>query len=272
MGTTTATVIRRIGGLESALGARLFDRTPNGLLPTAALELVLPWAEQVESAAIGLQREVQGHESAPEGKVRLALLPVVASRFVVPAIPALRARYPDIALELVASSAVVDLVRREADIAVRTVRPQVGDLVVQRLGRFPLSVVASPTLLAERNPRCLDDLPWVAWSSTEPQPPEARWQSRHVADAKVVLRASGLETLIEAARAGVGALVVAEPVAAVCQGLVRVNVPIPPMPQGDIWLVAHRALRPVPRVDAVWQWILASFRSMEAEGRLQLSS
>lgn len=267
LGTTTATVIRRIGAVEAALGARLFDRTPGGLLPTAALELVLPWAEQVESAALSLLQEVQGHESAPEGVVRLALLPSVSNRFIAPEVPRLLARHPGLSLELLPGGAVVDLVRREADLALRTVKPETGDLVVQALGWFSLVVVAAPDLIARARPRALTDLPWVTWDRPLP---EAQWLAAVAPDAQVVLRASELETLIAAAQAGVGALVISEPLAAVAGGLSRLPVLTPELPRAALWLVAHRALRPVPRVAAVWAWLVETFADRQAQGRFEL--
>ncbi len=79
-----------------------------------------------------------------------------------------------------------------------------------------------------------------------------------------------LETLLRAAQAGAGALVVGEPMAAIVGGLVRVPVPTPKMPEGPLWLVAHRALRPVPRIAAVWRWLEEEFAPLAASGRLAL--
>jgi len=257
--TSTATVVRRLGAIEDALGARLFDRTPSGLLPTAALELVLPWAEQIEAAAINLEREVSGLEQRPVGVVRVALLPTLATRFVAPGLTRLKEQYPDLVVDLFPQAAVVDLVRREADIAVRMERPTMGDLVSKRLTTFQLAVAVSPELQRTTEAETLADYPWLSWSTHLANLPEARLLDAMVPNPNIVLRSLDLETLIAAAKEGLGALIVAEAVAAASGGLVHAPVPTPKMPEGELWLTAHRALRPVPRVAVTWDWLLEMF-------------
>lgn len=266
---STATVLRRLGALEEALGARLFDRTPGGLLPTAAVELALPWAEQIEAAGLGLERELHGFERQPAGPVRLATLPAMSNWFVAPIVPALLARHPDLVLELLPASAVIDLTRREADLALRLVRPTHGDLVFKRLASVPLVWVAAPSLLERLRPQRLTDLPWLGWDPSVPAP-ERQLLDALVPDAKVVLRSTEMETLLQAARAGAGALIVGEPLAARAGGLVRLPFATPTLPTAELWLVAHRALREVPRVAAVWDWITEAFAKEEASNGLKL--
>lgn len=260
LGTTAATVLRRLERFEEELGARLFDRLPSGLRPTPALALVKPWAEQAETAAIGMLRELSGLESRPAGTVRLAVVPATAALFVIPALPRLRASYPDITLELAPSTAVVDLSLREADLAIRTVRPDKGDLVVQQLATVRLRVMAAPSLRIKKGAR-LHELPWLAYDRTLDHIPESRWLAAHVPDARVVMRSTELGTLIAAARAGLGVVLTAEAVAERAGGLVPVPIVTPPSPDGALWLVAHGALRPVARVAAVWDWVIDSFQA-----------
>jgi DNA-binding transcriptional LysR family regulator len=251
-------VLRRLGALEQSLGAALFDRTPGGLVPTPALALVMPWAEQAAGAIGSMRDELAGLERAPVGTVHLALLPGLPSFLVTRGLDAFLARHPGLAIEFAAASAVVDLTRREADLAIRSVRPTTGDLVVNRLATFSLRVMAAPTL-ARRRKRRLAELPWVAFSEQLSATPESTWLREQVTDARVVLRSPDLQLLLSAAQAGIGALVVAEPLGRFA-GLVPVTTSRP-MPEGTLWLVAHRALRPVPRVAAVWDWVMDAFRS-----------
>jgi DNA-binding transcriptional LysR family regulator len=261
--TTAATVLRRLGALERALGARLFDRSPSGLLPTPALERVLPWAEQAASALGRMKDELAGLEREPVGSVRLALLPGLASFLVTRGLDSFLKQHPGLTLELAPASAVVDLTRREADLALRTIRPETGDLVAQRLVAFPLAVMVAPSF-ARRHPKArLRDLPWLTFSDALSSTPESTWLRENVPDAHVVLRAPELQSLLSAAQAGVGALVIAEPLGHVA-GLVKVRVRAA-MPEGALWIVAHRALRPVPRVAAVWDWLVRALGS--ADGR-----
>lgn len=271
LGVSPATALRRIEAAEVALGVRLFDRTPGGLLPTLGLERALPWAEQIEAAAFGLSRDLRGLESAPTGTVRFALLPSASAWFIAPALGRLRARHPDLVVELLTGSTVVDLVRREADLAMRVVRPTHPDLVSRPLGTARLAVVAAPALIDTLQPCTLADLPWLCWDASV-DAAEQRWLDAVVPNARVVLRASDLETLLRAAVAGVGVMVTTEALATRIGGLARVPVTTPPMPQSTIYLVAHRALRPVPRIAAVWAWLIDEFELLERDGALRLDN
>jgi DNA-binding transcriptional LysR family regulator len=148
---------------------------------------------------------------------------------------------------------------READLALRTVRPDKGDLVVQQLASVKLGVMRSPSLAVKKGAK-LRDLPWLAYDRSLDHIPESRWLAAHVPDARVVMRSTELGTLVAAAKAGVGVVLMAEAVGERAGGLVPVPIPIPPSPEGALWLVAHAALRPVARVAAVWDWLVESFR------------
>lgn len=262
LGTTAATVLRRLAALEAALGARLFDRSPGGLLPTPALELVLPWAEQAASALGHMKDVLAGLERDPVGNVRLALLPGLASYLFTRKLGAFLARYPGLSVEFAPASAIVDLSRREADLAIRTLRPETGDLVAQRLTTFRLAVMVAPSLARRGSKLRLGGLPWLTFSDALAATPEATWLRNSVPSERVVLRSSDLQVLLGAAQAGAGALVIAEPVGRVA-GLVEAPVRTA-MPEGALWLVAHRALRPVPRIAVVWEWLLAAFAADQA--------
>ncbi len=263
LNTTTATVIRRISKMEDALGVRLFDRHPAGLSATAALEVVLPWAEQMEAAAIGLVTQLGGLETRAEGLVKVAAVPVVSSQFIAPALPTLLARHPDLVVELLPGSAVVDLVRREADVAIRLARPTRGELVSKRLVAYRSCVAASSALLKRVRPKRLRDLPWLSWSADMDDLPEARWLAQAVPEPNIVLRSPDLVSLMRAARAGAGAIVLGEPVVDASPELTRVELTdsseAPELPGAELWIAAHQALRPVPRVAAVWDWLVEAF-------------
>lgn len=268
--SSAATVLRRLSALEAALDVVLFERTTAGLKPTSALHLALPWAERACACAVGMQREIALLERVPIGVVRLAIPPAMARLMVVPALGSLAARAPGVTLELAAANAVVDMEGREADLALRGVRPDRGELVVKRLAQYSLVVVTSPALATtwDGDPQ---SLPWLDWDASMRQLPEARWLREAVPDARVVFRASDLESLLEAARRGTGVLVVAEPLAALAGGLVKLRWNGAPLPQGELWLVAHQVLRDVPRVAVVWDWLLDHLAELDRQVSLSVS-
>ena len=262
--TTPARVLRRLGALEESLGAVLFDRTPGGLVPKPALELVLPWAEQAAGAIGHMRSELAGLERDPVGTVHVALPHGLPNYLVTRGMEAFLQRHPGLVLALEPANAVVDLTRREADLAVRMVRPTTGELVAQRLATFALRAMAAPALAKQKLRRRLVDLPWVAFGDGLSTQPESTWLREHVPGARVVLRATDLQVLLGAAQSGIGAIVVAEPLGRLA-GLVPLSTRHA-LPEGVLWLVAHRALRPVPRVAAVWNWLVSVFKAEETGG------
>lgn len=257
-----STVSRRIVALEESLGARLFDRTREGLLPTRAAELLLPSAESMEAAHMRLSRDVSGFEREAEGVVRLSVAPGVADAFIAPALVRLRDRHPKIRIELDASVRAVDITRREADLALRSIPPQGAELIITKLSTARWIAAASPELAAQLGRvSAWTDAPWINWDADLASLPIARWIDRHAGDAHVVFRTSHFSAQIAAAEVGLGVMMVAEAFLKV-----RKLVPLrfhPSLaasagewPVDGLWLVGHRALRDVPRIAAVWAFIV----------------
>lgn len=267
LGVGVATVLRRVEKLEEELGCVLFDRVQRGMRPTSAMERVAPLFEHVEGSCRAIQSEVAGLEQHPAGIVRLATLPVVASRLLMPGVLRLRTLHPGISLEMLPASAVVDLEGREADLALRLQRPTAGNLVAKQVARFALGAFASARLAGELAGRPPTAWPWVDWSGEVGAQPESRWLRGVVPEPSVVLRSSGLETLLSAAAAGAGAVVVAAPLGE-AWGLSPLPMP-GPAPEGSLYLVAHRALRHAPRVAAVWDWVVGQLDPIVARGSLR---
>lgn len=266
-----ATASRRLTQLEEALGVVLFHRGREGLLATAALEQLLPAAEAAELAMARLSEAADGVEAEVEGVVRMTLPPGVADVLLLPILPGLLARHPKLRLEVDASTRYVDLQRREADLAIRAVRPEHGDLVAARLLQVRVDVLGSRERYGDAPPAPLNQLPWIAWDYALAHIPEARWLTTQVPDAQVVLRTSSPSLQLGAAAKGIGVVL-----AVAMQGRQAGLVPVPlvpgdrakvdALPLGGLWLVCHRSLRDVPRVDAVWRYVLDEVQSLLARG------
>lgn len=263
LGVNTSTVARRLDAMEASLGVHLFDRTPAGIAATELAEALMPVAEAMERGAADALRLIEGRETEPEGTVRITAPPGIANWLVAPALVELRARHPRLVIELDASVGYADLTRREADLAIRILRPTSGDLISVRLAESASIIGAAPTLCRRvgRLAR-LDDVDWIAWGADLARLPDAHWLATHVDPTRVVLRTSSIDAQIHAARRGLGALLLNRPFLEHC-GLVPVPLErglaraLPPIPTGSLWLVGHRALRNVPRVEAVWGFIVA---------------
>lgn len=148
LGITQPTVGRHIAALESALGVALFTRSQLGLTPTDAGLSLRPYAETMESTAAALERAATAHGEEVRGVVRISASEVVGVEVLPPIIEALRAVHPELNFEIVLNNRVQDLLRREADIAVRMVRPKQEQLVARRVGNIEVGLHAREDYLA----------------------------------------------------------------------------------------------------------------------------
>lgn len=251
LGVAQATVSRLIAGLEEQIGHVLFDRGREGLVPTDAAAALRPHAEAMASSAEEAAAALSGLEERPAGVVRLAVPPGVATDLVPPLLPILRQRYPDLRLCVLAGNKPVDLVRREADLALRSIRPEQGDLVFRRLPDMPIAAFASRAYVETLPPGAGPaDVEWIQYSDDMLHTPMARWVEERRGGRPPAFVSDSFLAMREAARAGVGAMILPE-----AQGRVAGLVPVPGMavelPDLSWYLVVHRALRHVPRIQAV---------------------
>lgn len=260
----TSTVSRRLAKLEDELGLTLFERSRQGLVPTAAAEHLLPAAEAMEAAMHGLARAAGSIESEAEGVVRIAAPPGIADAFVAPMLAELHAAHPRIRIELDVRVALLDLTRGEADLALRTVRPTGGDLIMVQVAKVRSSPMTSRSYArALGSLRDLDAARWIFWGAELAHLAEQRWLDAHVTS-QPALRTSHFQSQLAAARTGLGVALLPEPYAAL-HDLVLVEharslaAAWRELPTSGLWLVGHQALRHVPRVAAVWEALLVRF-------------
>ncbi len=153
------TLSRHVAELEAQLGTPLFERTGRGVVPTAAALAIADAARQMEAGALTLSRSLATARNAETGTVRITTSEVAATWLLPPLIAQLQAQEPGIAIELVASNQLTNLLRREADIAVRMVRPAQASLVARKLGDIPIIAAAHRDYLARfGTPRRPEDL------------------------------------------------------------------------------------------------------------------
>ncbi len=159
LGLAQPTVGRHVEALEQALGIALFTRSGHGLAPTeAALEL-RPHAEAVAASAAALLRAASGQGSATSGTVRITASEVIGAEVLPPILGTLQQDHPGLVIELVLSNRTEDLLRRDADIAVRMVRPAQEALVARRLGEVEMGLHAHHRYLDRCGaPASLNDL------------------------------------------------------------------------------------------------------------------
>ncbi|MYN08721.1 LysR family transcriptional regulator [Pseudoduganella aquatica] len=258
-----ATVGRRLAAMEKSLNARLFLRTPGGYVATPAGDLAASAAEQMETAADRLQREMQGIDNRLSGTIRVATSDTMAAHFVVEAMQRLHQRHPDIRIVLTAATQLSSLTRREADLAIRTVRPDSPDLISRHLTRRTLGLYASKAYLKKHgmptpgNALAGHDIV-IYQHSVAPRHAE-KLCGEPVANARVAMEVNTGLVLHEAVKAGLGIGELATHIAATTPELVRIW---PEREQSyEVYLVMHSDLNRTARVRAAADAIIESFPS-----------
>jgi DNA-binding transcriptional LysR family regulator len=248
LGVAASTVSRRIAALERAVGATLVERGPYGVRLTAAGDALARCGAEVELAIAHALRELPRPGRELTGTIRISAGDGFAEP-IVAAVRAITARHPRVRFELALEDRPVDLARREADVAVRTMNHREATLVYRRIAALEYGVFAAAHHLAQRGaPRGLADLAgrtWVGFAPPLDRLPANRWLRARVG-APATLVASTFAGVLAATRAGLGLAVL--PVAA-SAGLAPV-LPQADVPALPVWLVVHRDARALPHVAA----------------------
>ncbi|WP_281017417.1 MULTISPECIES: LysR family transcriptional regulator [unclassified Minwuia] len=142
LGLTQPTIGRHVDQLEQATGAALFTRARNGLTPTATALALRAHAEAMEAAAAAMIRASSGAAGEARGTVRLTVSQFVGSEVMPPMLARFRDSHPEIDIELVLSDSPLNLLTREADIAIRMARPSQTGLVARMLGSVEVGLFA----------------------------------------------------------------------------------------------------------------------------------
>ncbi len=257
LGVDDSTVSRRVARLEARIEARLFERAGDGRLrPTPAGAAAVERAERMELEVEGLRDSVTGADTVCAGTVRLTSVPLLVNRLLVPALPGLLDRHPALHLELVADPSDLSLRRREADMALRLARPRSGgrSVLARRIGTLGYEVYAARSLSAA----AAADLPWVTYDEAFAHLPQARWIAADLECGGTAARfvVNDGEALLEAVAAGLGKSLLPSIVAQRDPRLARLAATDGnPVLERELWLLVHRELRGLARIEAVSDWL-----------------
>ncbi len=258
LGISQPTAGRHVAELEAQLGGPLFERTGRGLRPTALALALAPPARAMKAGATALAHHLQGARQVIGGTVRLSASQPVAC-YLLPAVLArLRAAQPAIQIELVVSNTVSNLLQREADIALRMVRPDQASLVARRIAEVTLSACASHSYLDRRGvPTATDDLLRHELIGMDHGEDLLRGFAAmgHPATAEhFALRTDDLIATWQAVRAGLGIGFIADYLidtdATVRRVLPGLSLPVLP-----IWLTVHREIHSGGTIRTVYDFL-----------------
>ncbi|MBN3857555.1 LysR family transcriptional regulator [Paraburkholderia sp. Ac-20340] len=258
-----ATVGRRLATLEHSLAATLFLRTSKGYALTQAGQIAVKHAENMERAAHDLTRQTQGLDKRLAGDVKVTTTDALALEFVIPAIERLNAKHPDVCVHLSTSTKLLNLAKREADIAVRTVRPRNPGLVARQLVSWEMGLFASQAYL-DRYGEPEQGQAFAGHELVVYQPyidaarvPALAGEPLH--GGRIVARFDSNLSVRAAIKAGIGIGEIPASMGA-SDGLIRIWPSCRRETPYEVWLVTHEDLRRTARIRATIDEIGERFR------------
>jgi DNA-binding transcriptional LysR family regulator len=255
-GSDPSTVFRALQRLEKLLGHRLFERSRQGY---AAMDTALELArhgERIESELEAARAAVTGTASTASGRVRLTTTDSVLRGLVLPCLPALTRAHPLLQLELQAQNALLNLTKRDADIALRATPKPPQHLVGRELGQIRFVVAG---LRGTRSRGSLEAQDWVAPDDSMPEHPSVRWRIRAYPKLVPRLLADGIVGVVDAIRIGAGIGVVPTFMLDVEPQLKALTDPLEGC-ESTLWLLAHPESRHLRRIAAVYQHLADNLR------------
>ncbi|WP_020203412.1 MULTISPECIES: LysR family transcriptional regulator [Cupriavidus] len=243
------TVGRRIKVLEDEAQQPLFRRTKDGLVLTDAGDTVLALAESMEDSALSMERRLAGNHERLEGILRISSADWFAGHVLAPVLVELTRRHPAVVPEVIASYRLLDLSRRETDVAFRIVPFSEPDIVQRRLMRMSYGLYASAeTARALQNDPASVGV--ILMNTAQSHFPDVAWVLDRFPLCRRVFTSTSRTVQAQMCLRGMGIAVLPRPVGDAVSGLRRIETPEPP-PARDIWVGYHHDLRHMERLRAM---------------------
>lgn len=250
-----STVFRSLKRLEKNLGTLLFERTRQGYLPTELGNELAAHAERIESQLQEAREATFKSAAEPAGLLRVTTTDTILHGLLLPLLPRFTAAFPKIDLELVATNALANLSRRDADVAIRATRTPPGHLVGSRLGKLSSAVFASHAYL-QRIPKmpALEQADWIALDESLADHPSVRWRQRRYPKLTPRYRCNSVLSVAGAVVSGLGVgvaplfLLKDNPQVRIVEG------PLPEL-DTDLWMLAHPDIRHLQRVKLLFEFL-----------------
>jgi DNA-binding transcriptional LysR family regulator len=257
--TAETTVGRRVRALEERVGTKLLDRGLNGMRLTPAGASAMEEIEMMEQAALRAERTLFGSDEKLEGPVRVTSTEGIASYWLTPRLVAFRKQYPGIRVEIITSDDVLDLGRREADIAIRYARPIDPNLVGVKVGRLNFDLVCAKDYAARHSlPNSFDGLRRFALIDHEPNHTIPAWRALLNMDPLVAYRSNSSIGVLQAINSGMGIGLIARFARSIFSDLMALDLSLDCAL--DVWLISHIDTNKAARVQAMWNFLKDQFQ------------
>ena len=252
LGVDASTVFRALRRIELGLRQALFERSRAGYRATEVALALAAQGEQVEAALEAARAATQAGPEQVSGSVRISTTDSVLHGLVAPALRALATAHPLLEFELDTSNALVNLTRRDADIAVRATRRPPQHLVGRRVGLIRLALYAARRGKVRRYADVeAGKAPWVAVDDALPEHPSVAWRRRHFPKVQPAYRVDSLLAAQELVAQGFGVALLPVFLARERRELVALTDPLEET-GNELWILAHRDARHLRRVATVY--------------------
>lgn len=262
------TLSRRIAELEEAVGEALFDRQSKGASLTAAGRRLLPAAQSMAEWANEAELRVSKQTYLPEGKVRIAAPPGIAYEVIAPLAAKIRQQHPQIQIEVLSGVEVLNLARGEADLSLRTEKPNDADLVCVDEVASAMRVYTSKTYAAKLLPHpSLSELDWICWAAPYAELRTNQELSAQIPDFKPAFTSDDYIVQIAACKAGVGAMILPQVLHYYAglremHELQELDIDLGPAAVGSLYVVCHKRHYRLPKVQLVIDFISREFADL----------
>lgn len=249
LGISHPTVGRRIKTLEDEAGQALLRRTREGLILTNSGDAVFALAESMEASALAMERRLAGNHQRLEGILRISSADWFAGYVLAPVLADLTRRHPAVVPEVIASYRLLDLSRRDADVAFRLVPFSEPDIVQRRFLRMPYGLYGSAeTALAVQEDTAAVGL--ILMNSAQSHFPDVAWLLERLPDSPRAFTSTSRTVQAQMCRRGLGVAVLPRPLGDATAGLQLIERFDSP-PSRDIWVGYHQDLRHMDRLRAL---------------------
>lgn len=249
LGISHPTVGRRIKTLEDEAGQALLRRTREGLILTNSGDAVFALAESMEASALAMERRLAGNHQRLEGILRISSADWFAGYVLAPVLADLIRRHPAVVPEVIASYRLLDLSRRDADVAFRLVPFSEPDIVQRRFLRMPYGLYGSAeTALAVQEDTAAVGL--ILMNSAQSHFPDVAWLLERLPDSPRAFTSTSRTVQAQMCRRGLGVAVLPRPLGDATAGLQLIERFGSP-PSRDIWVGYHQDLRHMDRLRAL---------------------
>lgn len=263
-GVSQPTLARQIERLESQLNLTLFERTGRGLSPTKAAQAIYPFVKEMEQASNEALLQLQLASSSYAGTVRISTTRDVAAYCLPKLFSELKSKYPKIHLEIVASEMQSNLLQREADIAIRLVRPTQAGLITRKLGELPFGIYAHSRYLKTNNaiktPADLLSHTLIGFDNLDFIIKGFAQSGLSITPAQFALRTDDVVCYWEALRSGFGIGFIAAYITKQETEIQRV-LPSLALPALSVWLTTHQEMRGNENIRVVYDFLAERFMS-----------